>query len=175
MNKWRWENTGAFRDEVDGSNPETTSPGMVIRPGEDYSWYGSDGFRAKIEPLSCRQYKRGYFLAVRPLNLDKIIDKNSDHENWADPGAPSRGLSRPCDGNYNDNRKGGEDRHGGGKGTGKGKVTNDGKGKARGWGRETVKGNVWLNTPREEMLSLVPLICRCSRKCMRQTWTRSSN
>jgi len=70
MNNWRWDNTQAFRDQVDRSNPQTTSSGKVKRIGERFSWYGSDDLRAKIKPPSCRQYKLGDFLAVRPLNSD---------------------------------------------------------------------------------------------------------
>jgi hypothetical protein len=64
---------------------------------------------------------------------------------------------------------------------GKGRVQRMGRGKGRGRQqrkgrrRETVKGKVLLNKPQEEMISLVPLLCRCRRKCMRQTWTRRAN
>jgi hypothetical protein len=68
MNNWRWDNPHAFGDQVDRSNPHTTSLGKVKRTGERFCWYGSDDLRAKIEPPSCRQYKPGDFLAVRPLN-----------------------------------------------------------------------------------------------------------
>jgi len=61
MNNWRWDNPHAFGDQVDHSNPQTTSLGKVKRTGESFSWYGSDGLRAKIEPPSCRQYKLGDF------------------------------------------------------------------------------------------------------------------
>jgi len=40
---------------------------------------------------------------------------------------------------------------------------------------EMVKGKVSLNTPQEEMISLVPLLCSCRRKFERQTWTRRAN
>jgi hypothetical protein len=56
MNNWRWDNPWCFRDQVDRSNPQTTSSGKVKRTGERFSWYGSDDLRAKIEPPSCRQY-----------------------------------------------------------------------------------------------------------------------
>jgi len=97
MNNWRWDNPCAFEDQVDHSKPLTTSTGMVICTGERFSWYGSDDLRAKIEPPSCRQYKPGNFLPVRPLNWDEIIDEDDDDENWADPGAPSGGRSRLSD------------------------------------------------------------------------------
>jgi len=121
MTNWRLDNPHAFGDQVDRSNPQTTSSGKVRRTGERFSWYGSDDLRAKIEPPSCRQYKPGDFLAVRPLNWDEIIDKDDDDENWADPGAPSGGRSRRGDGNDNDDGEVEEDTQGGEKGTGKGK------------------------------------------------------
>jgi len=144
MNNWRWDNPRAFGDQVDCSNPQTTSAGKVKRTGERFSWYGSDYPRAKIEPPSCRQYKPGDFLAVRPLNLDEIIDDDDDDENWADPGGPSSGRSHPGDGNDNDNGEGGEDTQGGEKGTGKGK----GKGKGNRKGEGIVK-----QTPGEDDIS----------------------
>jgi len=64
MNNWRWDNPHAFGDQVDRSNPQTTSSGKVKRTGERCCWYGSDNLRAKIEPPSCRQYKPGDFLAA---------------------------------------------------------------------------------------------------------------
>jgi hypothetical protein len=122
------------------SNPQTPSSGKVKRTGEHFSWYGSDDLRAKIEPPSCRQYKPGDFLDVRPLNWDEIIDEDDDDENRADPGAPSSGRSRPGDGNDNDIGEGEEDTQGGEKGTGKGKGTKDGKGKGKGKGKGNGKG-----------------------------------
>jgi len=132
MNNWRWDNPHAFGDQVNCSNLETTCSGKVKRTGECFSWYGSDDLRAKIEPSSCRQYKPGDFLAVRPLNWDDIIDEDDDDENWADTGAPSIGRSRPGNRYENDNGEGAEDTQGGEKGTGKGKGTKDGKGKGKG-------------------------------------------
>ena len=69
------------------------------------------------------------------------------------------------------------------KGPGKGREQRMGRGKGRGRqsrkgrgrGRETVKGKVLLNKPQEEMISLMPLLCSCRRKCMRQTWTQRAN
>jgi len=161
MNNWRWDNPRAFGDQVDHSNPQTTSSGKVKRTGELFSWYRSDDLRAKIEPPSCRQYKPGDFLAVRPLNWDEIIDEDNDDDNWVDPGAPSGGWSRPSDGNDNDDSEGEEDTQGGEKGTGKGRVQSMARGKGRGRqlrkgrgrgrGRETVKGKVLLNKPQKEM------------------------
>jgi len=58
-----------------------------------------------------------------------------------------------------------------GKGRGKGRGRQGRKGR----GRETVKGNVLLNKPQQEMISFVPLLCSCRRKCMRQTRTRRAN
>jgi len=141
MNNWRWDNPRAFGDQVDCSNPQTTSLGKVKRTGERFCWYGSDDPRAKIEPPSCRQYKPGNFLAVRPLNWDEIINEDDD-DNWADPGAPSSGRSHPADDNDNDDGESEEDTQGGEKATGKGKGTNDrkGKGKATEDGKGTGKG-----------------------------------
>jgi len=147
MNNWRWDNPRAFGDQVDRSNPQTTSSGKVKRTGERFSWYGSDDLRAKIEPRSCWQYKPGDFLAVRPLNWDEIIDEDEDDDNWADPGAPSGRRSRPGDGNDNDDGESEEDTQGGETGTGKGKGTKDGKGKGKatedgkGKGKGNGKGN----------------------------------
>jgi len=140
MNNWRWDNPHAFGDQVDRSNVQKTSSGKVKRTGERCSWYGSDDLRAKIEPPSCRQYKPGDFLAVRPLNWDEIIEEDDDDENWADPGAPSGGLHRPGDDNDNDDGEGEEDTQGGEKGTGKGKGTMDGKWKGKGKGKGNGKG-----------------------------------
>jgi len=143
MNNWRWDNPHAIRDHVDRSNLQTASSVKVKRTNERFSWYCSDDLRAKIDRPSCRQYKPGAFLAVRLLNWDEIIDEDDDDENWADPGAPSGGWSRPGYGNHNDNSEGEEDMQGGekmtGKGTGKGKGTKDGKGKGK--GKRKGKGN----------------------------------
>jgi len=139
MNNWRWDNPCAVRDQVDGSNPQTTSSGKVKRTGERVSWYRSDDLRAKIEPPSCQQYKPGDFLTVRPLNWDEIIDEDDDDENWADPGVPSGGRCRPGNDNDTDNGEGEEDTQGGEKGTGKEKGTKHGK--AKGKATEDGKGN----------------------------------
>ena len=147
MNNWRSDNPRAFGDPVDRCNPQTTSSGKVKRTGECFSWYGSDDLRAKIELPSCRQYKPGDFLAVRPLNWDEIIDDDDDDDNWADPGAPSGGRSHPGDGYDKDDGESEEDTQGGEKGTGKGKGTKDGKGKGKatkdrkGKGKGKGKGN----------------------------------
>jgi len=37
MNNWRWDNSHAFGDQVDRSNPQTTSSGKVYRTGERFS------------------------------------------------------------------------------------------------------------------------------------------
>jgi hypothetical protein len=84
---------------------------------------------------------------------------------------PSGGWSRPSNGNDNNDYEGEEDTQGGDKGTRKENGTKDGNGKGegkarrkgRGRGRETVKGNVLLNTPQEQMISLVPLHCCCRK------------
>ena len=89
MNDWRWDNHRAVGDQVDPSNPKTTSSGRVERTGECFSWYGSDALRAKIESPSCQLYKPGDFLAIRQLNWDEIIDEDDDDENWSDPGVSS--------------------------------------------------------------------------------------
>jgi hypothetical protein len=134
MNNWRCDNPRAFGDEVNRSNPQTTSSGKVERAGEHFSWYGSDDLWAKIEPPSCRPYKQVDFLAVRPLNWDEIIDEDDDDDNWADPGAPSGGRSRPGNGNDNDDGESEEGMQGAANGTGKGKGIKDGKGKGNGQG-----------------------------------------
>jgi hypothetical protein len=113
---------------------------MVKRTCEHFSWYGSDDLRAKIEPPSCRHYKPGDFLAVRPLNWDEIINKDDDDENWADPGVLSGGRSHPSDNIDNDDGEGEEDTQGGEKGAGKGKGTKDRKGKGKGKGKGNGKG-----------------------------------
>jgi len=201
MNNWKWDNPHAFGDQNDGSNPQTTSSGKVKCTGEHVSWYGRYDLRAKCEPSSCRQYKPGDFLAVRPLNWNGKIDEDDDDEIWADPRPPSSARSRPSNGNDNDDSEDEEDRQGGeketrkekgtmkGKGKGQGKRKGKGRGKGRekgsggqrqwrkqrGRGRETVTGKVLLNKPHREMISLVPLFCSRRMKCMRQTPTRRAN
>jgi hypothetical protein len=61
------------------------------------------------------------------------------------------------------------------KGPGKGREQRTGRGKGSGRGRETVKGKVLLNKPQGEMISLVPLLCSCRRKGMRQTQALRAN
>ena len=140
MNIGRWDNPSAFGDQVDCSNPQTTSSGNVQRTGQRFSWYRSDELRANIDPASCRQYKPGDFLAIRPLNWGEIIDQDDDNDNSVDPGLPSGGRRRPSDGNDNDNSEGEEDTQSGEKGTGKGKSTRDRKGKGKGKATEEGKG-----------------------------------
>jgi len=132
MNIWRWDNPRAFWDEVDCSNPQTSSSGSVKRTGERFSWYGSDDLRAKIQLPSCWLYKPGDFMAIMRLNWDRIIDEDERNVNGADPRLPSSGRSRPGDGNDIDNGEGNEDMLGGEKGTGKRKGTKDGKGNGKG-------------------------------------------
>ena len=114
--------------------------GNVKHTGERFSWYSRDDPRAKIRLPSCGQYKLGDFLAVRPLNWDEIIDNNVDDDNWADPGAPSGGRSRPGDRNDNDNGERNEDTQGAQMGPGKWKGTKDGNGKGMGKGKGNCKG-----------------------------------
>jgi len=140
MNNWRWDNPRAFWDQVNSTNPQTTSSGKAKRTGKPLSWYSSDNLRAMIELPSCRQYKPRDFLAIKSLNWDQITDKDNDDENWADPGAPSGGRSHPGDGNDNEDGEGDEDMQGGEKGTGKGKGIKDGKGQGKGKGKAIDKG-----------------------------------
>jgi len=70
-NNWRWDNPHAFGDQVDLSNPQTTTFWKVKRTSERFSWFGGDDLRAMIEPPSCRQYKLGDFLAVGRRNWDE--------------------------------------------------------------------------------------------------------
>jgi hypothetical protein len=63
------------------------------------------------------------------------------------------------------------------KGPGKGRDQRTGRGnrKGRGRGRGRVKGKVLLNKPQGEMISLVPLLCSCRRKGIRQSQTWRAN
>jgi hypothetical protein len=147
MNNWRLDNPRAFRDQVDRSTPQTTRSGQVTPTGGRFSWHGSDCLTARIDPPSCRQYKPGDFLAIRPLNWDEIIIEDDGDDNWADPGAPSGGRSHPGNGNDNDDGESKEDTQSGETQTGKGKGTKDGKGKGKaaedgkGKGKGKGKGN----------------------------------
>jgi hypothetical protein len=140
INNWRWDNTRAFRDQVNISNPKTSSSGKVKCTGERFSLCGSDDLRAKIKLPSCRQYKPGDVLAVRPLNWDEIIDEDDDDDTWADPAAPSGGRSHPSDCKDNDDSEGEEDMQSSDKGTGNGKGTKDWKGTGKGKPTEERKG-----------------------------------
>jgi hypothetical protein len=150
MNICRWDNPGAFGDEVGRSNLQTPTLGKVKCTGECFSWYGSDDLRVQIEPPSCRQYKPGNVQDVRPLHWDEIIDEDDDDDNWADPESPSGGKSRPSDGNDNDDSEGEEDTPGSEKGQGRKdgkeqgmwKATEEGKGKGTGKGNGKGKGIV---------------------------------
>jgi hypothetical protein len=97
-----WDNSRAFRNQVDHSNPRTTRSSKVKRTCEVFCWFSSDDLRAKIELASCRPPKPGDFMAVTPLNWDEIIEEDDDEANWEDTGAPSSGRSVPGDGNDND-------------------------------------------------------------------------
>jgi hypothetical protein len=156
MNNWRWNNPRAFRDHVDRSNPQTTSSGKVKRTGEHFSWYASNDLRAKIELPSCRQYKPGNILAVRPLNWDEITDEEDGDNNSADPRAPRFGRSRPSDGNDNDNCEGEEDTKSGEKGTRKGNGTKDGKGKGKGKATKEEKGKGKVNGKGKGIVTQTP-------------------
>jgi hypothetical protein len=68
QNNWRWNNPRDIGNQVIRSNPQSTRFGMVERTSEHFSSYVIDDLMAIIEPPSCRQYKPGDFLAVRPLN-----------------------------------------------------------------------------------------------------------
>jgi len=98
-----------------------------------------------IEPPSCRQYKPGDFLAVRPLNWDEKIEEDDEDVNWADRGAPSGGRSHPRNGNDNDDGEVEDDMQGGETETRKGNGTKDGKkiakGKAAAEGKRKGKRN----------------------------------
>jgi len=130
-NNCRWDNPRALRDQLDRSNPQTTSSGKDECKCERFSFSGSDDLRSKIEPQCCRQYKPCDILAVGPLNSDEIIAEDDDDENWPDPGALSSGRSRPGNDIDNDDGEGEEDTQGGLQGTGEGKGTKDGKGKGK--------------------------------------------
>jgi len=193
MNNWKYKNPCDFGDQVHQSIPQTTSSENDGRTSECFAWDGSDDPRETIEPPSCRQYKPGQFLAGRPLHWHEIMDKDEDDENRVDPRAPSGGWSRPGDADTKDDSDGEEDTQGGEKGTGNWKATKHGngngmatadwKGKGMGMGKAMEegkgKGNStgkgFLNKLQGEMRSLVPLLCSCSRKCMRQTLTRRAN
>jgi len=58
-----------------------------------------------------------------------------------------------------------------GKGRGRGRQCRKGRGR----GNEMVKGKVLLNKPQREIISLVPMLGSCRRKCMRQTRTQRGN
>jgi hypothetical protein len=164
MNNWRWDNPRAFGDQVDRYNLQANRSGKAKRTGEHISWYGSDDLRAKIEPPSCRQFKPGDFLAIRPLIWDVIISEDDDDDNWTDHGASSGGRCRPADANDNDDVDSGEDTQGCEKQTrkgketkdwkGKGKATMDGKGKGKGKRNGNSKGKgIVKNTPEGDDIS----------------------
>jgi hypothetical protein len=145
MNNWRWENPSIFREQANWSNWQTTSFGMVQQTGDHFSSYGSNNFRAKIEPPHCQHSMSGNFRAITPLNWDEITDEEDGDDNGADPRAPRCGWSRPSDGNDNDNCEGEEDTKSGEKGTRKGNGTKDGKGKGKGKATKEEKGKGKVN------------------------------
>jgi hypothetical protein len=108
MSNWRRDNRRAFRDQVDHSNPQTTSSGKVKRTCECFYWSGSNDGKAKKEPPICWQYKSGNFRAGRSLIWDDITDADDDDENWVDLGAPNGGRSCPSNGNDTDDSVGEE-------------------------------------------------------------------
>ena len=117
IKNWRWDNTCTSGDQVDHSNLQTTCSGKVNHTCKHFTWYGSDDLSVKIVPPSCRQYKPGDFLAMRPMKWNEMTDDNEDVRNWVDCGAPSGAWCHPSDGNDNDDRKGDEDTQGSEKGT----------------------------------------------------------
>jgi hypothetical protein len=156
MNSWRWDDTRAFGDQVDRSNPQPTSLGKVECSGERFSCYGRDDLSAKIHPPSCPQYKPGDFMAIRLLNWHAIINEDDDHDNWADPRAPSGGRSRPSHGNDNDDSEGEEDTQSGENGTRIRQGTKDGKGKGNGTATEEGKGKGKRNDKGKGILKQTP-------------------
>jgi hypothetical protein len=141
-NNWMWDNLCAFGDPVNHSNVMATTLGKVKCTSEHFACYCSDDLRAKIEPPSCRQYKPGNFLAIRPWNWDEIIDKVNDNENWAVPTVPRGEWSCASDGNGNGNGngEGAEYTQAGEKGTGNGNGSTDGKGNEKRMSTEKRKG-----------------------------------
>jgi len=131
-NNWSQDNPHAFVHQVNRSCPKSTSYGKIQCTGERFTWYISNGLRAKIEPPSCRQYTPGDFLTIRLLNWDEIIDADDYHENWAETRARSSERSCPSDGNAYDDSEGEEDMEGGEKGTREGKDKRMGRAKRRG-------------------------------------------
>ena len=55
INDWRWDDPSAFGDQVNRSDPQTTSSGKVECTSEHFSWYGTDDLSGRIESPSCRQ------------------------------------------------------------------------------------------------------------------------
>jgi hypothetical protein len=153
----------------------------VTLTGERFSWYGSDDLRTKFETPCYRQYKKGDFMAVRPLNWDAIIDMDDDDEGWADSGAPSSGRSRPFDCNgkmtvrvsrtprevREGPRESREQRMGWGKGWGKGIERGTQQRQESGSRRDTVKRQVLLDTLQGEIISVMPLGCRLQKEMYR--------
>ena len=125
INSWGWDSPRAVRDQVDRSDPQTTSSGKVNRTRVHFSLYGCDDLRGEMQSPKCQHYKRGDFLAVRPLTCDEIIHEDDDDEHWVNPRAPSGGRSHLGDGIDNDHSAGEKDMQGSEKGTGNGKETND--------------------------------------------------
>jgi hypothetical protein len=48
MNNWRWDNSCAFGDQVDCTNPQIPSSEKVKSTSEHFSWYGSDDLRERM-------------------------------------------------------------------------------------------------------------------------------
>jgi hypothetical protein len=134
INNLSWDKPHVFGYEVHFSKPQTSSSGKFKCTGEHFSWYGSNGSRAMVEPPSCQQYKPGDFLPVRPMNCDEILDEDNDGENWAAPEAPSGLRSCRSDGNDNDHSEYEEHTDEGANGTGKEKGTKVAMGKGHGKG-----------------------------------------
>jgi len=140
MKNWRWDNPRAFKDQVDCTNPQTTSLGKVKPTCERFCWYSSNDHSAKIEPPSCRQFKRADLPALTQLKWDEGIEKDDDDEEWGHPAAPGSGRSRPGGDSDNDDGEGEQDTQGGDTGTRTGKGTKDRKGKGKEKGKVNGKG-----------------------------------
>jgi hypothetical protein len=145
--------------------------GKIEHTGERFSWYRSDDVRVKVQPPSCRQYKAGNFLAIRPLNWDVVMDEDDYGDNWADHGEPGSdggvmGIAMTMT-----TMRVMRTRRAVRKGPGKGMEQRT----ARGHGWATVKGKILLNKPQGEMISLVPWLCSCRSKCQRHTSSRRAN
>jgi hypothetical protein len=78
-NQW-WDNLRAFGDQVDCSNPQTTSSWRGKSTRESFTCYSCDDPWVKVEPSRCQLFKAGDFLAVRRLNWDETINDDDNDE-----------------------------------------------------------------------------------------------